>query len=70
MLSMQETVTLNTHEQKRVVVLKRIQAGQQSVAEAAVLLEMSQRQVQPVFRPIERRGSLLLSTRIGVVLAI
>jgi hypothetical protein len=35
MSSMQETVTVNTHEQKRAMVLNRILAGQLSAAEAA-----------------------------------
>jgi hypothetical protein len=41
MSSMTETLTLNTHEQKRVMVLNRILAGQLSAAEAAAVLNLS-----------------------------
>jgi hypothetical protein len=39
-VTMQETLTLNTQEQKRVMVLNRILEGHLSVAEAASLLEL------------------------------
>jgi hypothetical protein len=38
-----ETVTLNTQEQKRVVILNRVQTGQLSAGEAAGLLQLSER---------------------------
>ena len=50
---MQETVTLNTHEQKRVLVLNRILEGHLSTAEAAPLLKLSKRQVQSVISILE-----------------
>jgi hypothetical protein len=42
---MQETITLTTQEQKRVMILKRILARQLSIAEATALLKRSKRQV-------------------------
>ena len=48
MSSMKETITLNTQEQKRVMVLNRILAGELSAAEAAPLLNVSMRQVQRI----------------------
>jgi predicted HTH domain antitoxin len=53
---MQETVTLNTQEQKRVMVLNRILAGQLSVAEAAALLHLSLRQVQRILATYREEG--------------
>lgn len=53
---MQETVTLNTQEQKRVMVLNRVLAGQLSAAEAAVLLKLSQRQVQRILATYREEG--------------
>jgi len=43
---MKETITLNTQEQKRVLVLPRLVVGQLTAAEAAVLLSLSERQVR------------------------
>jgi len=49
-------VTLNTQEQKRVMVLNRIVAGQLSLAEAGVLLELSARQVQRILAAYRKEG--------------
>ena len=54
---MKETVTLNTQEQKRVMVLNRILAGQLSTAEAAILLKRSHRQVQRVLAAYRKEGA-------------
>jgi transposase len=53
---MQETLTLNTQEQKRVGVLNRILAGQLSAAEAAVWLKLSLRQVQRMLPTYREEG--------------
>jgi transposase len=53
---MQETLTLNAQEQKRVMVLNRILAGQLSAAEAAALLHVSQRQVQRILATYREEG--------------
>jgi len=53
---MQETVTLNTHEQKRVLVLNRILEGHLSTAEAAPLLKLSKRQVQRLLAAYRKEG--------------
>ena len=53
---MQETLTLNTQEQKRVMVLNRILAGQLSVAEAAPVLNRSIRQVQRILAAYRKEG--------------
>ena len=42
---MKDRVTLTTREQKRVLVLQRMERGEMPAAEAAVLLEVSVRQV-------------------------
>ncbi len=54
---MRETLTLNTHEQKRVMILNRILAGQLSVAEAAPLLDRSHRQVQRMLAAYRKEGA-------------
>ncbi len=54
---MKETLTLNTHEQKRVMVLNRILAGHLSVAEAAPVLERSHRQVQRMLAAYRKEGA-------------
>jgi transposase len=53
---MRETITLNTQEQKRVMVLNRILAGQLSAAEAASLLKLSPRQVQRILAAYRKEG--------------
>ena len=54
---MKETLTLNTQEQKRVLVLNRILAGHLSTAEAAVLLKLSHRQVQRMLAAYRKEGA-------------
>lgn len=53
---MKETLTLNTQEQKRVMVLNRILARQLSTAEAASLLKLSHRQVQRILATYRKEG--------------
>jgi transposase len=55
-VTMQETVTLNTQEQKRVLVLNRILEGHLSTAEAAPLLNRSKRQVQRLLAAYRKEG--------------
>lgn len=57
MSSMKETLTLNTQEQKRVLVSNRILAGQLSTAEAAILLNLSPRQVQRMLAAYRKEGA-------------
>jgi transposase len=54
---MKEMITLNTQEQKRVMVLNRILAGQLSAAEAAPLLQVSMRQVQRILAAYRKEGA-------------
>src|SRR5947209_6112880 len=56
MSSMRETITLNTQEQKRMMVLNRILAGQLSAAEAASLLKLSPRQMQRILAAYRKEG--------------
>ena len=53
---MQETVTLNTQDQKRVLVLNQILAGHLSTAEAAPLLNKSKRQMQRLVEANRKEG--------------
>ncbi len=55
-VTMQETITLNTQEQKRVMILNRILAGQLSPADAAPLLQISKRQVQRILAAYRLEG--------------
>src|SRR5438067_2438993 len=57
---MQETITLNTQEQQRVLVLNRILEGQVSTAEAAPLLKLSQRQLQRILAAYRKEGAAAL----------
>jgi transposase len=57
---MQETVTLNTQDQKRMLVLNRILDGQVSTAEAAALLKLSKRQVQRILATYRKEGAAAL----------
>src|SRR5258708_6110630 len=57
MSSMEETITLNTKGQKRVMGLNRILAGQLSAAEAAPLLKLSPRQVQRILAAYRKEGA-------------
>jgi transposase len=54
---MEETITLNTQEQKRVMVLNRILEGHLSTAEAATLLNLSPRQVQRNLAAYRKEGA-------------
>jgi len=54
---MQETVTLNTRDQKRVLVLNQILEGHLSAADAAPLLQLSKRQVQRLMAAYRKEGA-------------
>jgi transposase len=58
---MKETITLNTQEQKRVMVLNRLLVGQLTAAEAAVLLNLSERQVRRLFAAYQKEGAAALA---------
>src|SRR5216683_5837817 len=58
---MKETITLNTQEQKRVMVLNRLLVGQLTAAEAAVLLSLSERQVRRLFAAYQKEGAAALA---------
>ncbi len=51
-----ETVTLNTQEQQRVLILNRIQSGQLSVGQAAPLLGVSERHVRRILAAYREEG--------------
>jgi hypothetical protein len=54
---MKETITLTTPEQKRVMVLNRLEVGQLTAAEAAVLLRLSERQVRRLCAAYRKEGA-------------
>ncbi len=58
---MKETLTLNTQEQKRVMVLNRLLVGQLTAAEAAVLLDLSERQVRRLCAAYRKEGAAALA---------
>jgi transposase len=58
---MKETITLNTQEQKRVMVLNRLLVGQLTAAEAAVLLSLSERQVRRLSAAYRKEGAAALA---------
>jgi transposase len=58
---MTETITLNTQEQKRMMVLNRLLVGQLTAAEAAVLLKLSERQVRRLFAAYQKEGAAALA---------
>src|SRR5713101_2317440 len=58
---MKETITLNTQEQKRVMVLNRLLVGQLTAAEAAVLLKLSERQVRRLSAAYQQEGAAALA---------
>src|SRR6266700_5382984 len=58
---MRETITLNTQEQKRVMVLNRLLVGQLTAAEAAVLLKLSERQVRRLCAAYRKEGAAALA---------
>ena len=57
----EETITLNTQEQKRAMVLNQIQAGQLSVAQAAGVLDLSARHVRRILAAYEKEGPAVLA---------
>ncbi len=57
----EETITLNTQEQKRAIILNRVQAGQLSVAEAAEVLDLSARHVRRMLAAYEKEGPAALA---------
>jgi transposase len=58
---MKETITLNTQEQKRVMVLARLLVGHLTAAEAAVLLKLSERQVRRLCAAYRKEGAARLA---------
>jgi transposase len=58
---MKETITLNTQEQKRVMVLNRLFVGQLTATEAAVLLNRSERQVRRLCAAYRKEGAAALA---------
>jgi transposase len=58
---MKETVTLNTQEQKRLMVLNRFEVGQLTAAEAAVVLKLSERQVRRLSAAYRKEGAAALA---------
>lgn len=58
---MRETIVLNAKEQKRLMVLNRLDRGEASVAEAAALMGLSVRQVQRLHAAYEREGAATLA---------
>ncbi len=58
---MKETITLNTQEQKRVMVLNRLLVGQLTATEAAVLLHLSERQVRRLCATYRKEGVAALA---------
>jgi len=57
----EETITLNMQEQKRAMVLNRIQAGQLSVAQGAGVLDLSARHVRRILAAYEKEGPAVLA---------
>ena len=57
---MRETITLNTQEQKRMMVLNRLLVGQLTAVEAAVLLDLSERQVRRLLAAYQKEGAAAL----------
>src|SRR5260370_11704229 len=57
---MRETITLNTQEQKRMMVLNRLLVGQLTAVEAAVLLDLSERQVRRLRAAYRKEGAAAL----------
>jgi transposase len=57
---MRETITLNTQEQERMMVLNRLLVGQLTAVEAAVLLNLSERQVRRLLAAYQKEGAAAL----------
>ena len=58
---MEASITLNRNEQKRLLVLNAVVAGQSTVAEAAASLGLSDRQVRRVLAAYRREGAAALA---------
>jgi transposase len=58
---MKETITLNAHEQKRLMVLNRLVVGQLTAAEAAEVLDLSERQVRRLLAAYRKEGAAALA---------
>lgn len=58
---MEASITLNRHEQKRLLVLNAVVAGQSTVAEAAASLGLSERQVRRVLAAYREEGAAALA---------
>lgn len=58
---MQETITLNSKEQKRLMVLNQVLRGQLTGKQASELLEMSLRQVRRMLAAYKKEGAAALS---------
>ncbi len=58
---MKETITLNTHEQKRVLIFNRVQAGDLSVREAAELFQVSERHTRRMLAAYRKEGVAALA---------
>jgi transposase len=58
---MKETVTLNTQEQKRMMVLNRLEVGQLTATEVAVMLKLSERQVRRLRAAYRKEGAAALA---------
>ena len=53
---MKETVTLNTQEQKRMLILNRLEVGHLTAAETAGVLTLSERQVRRLSAAYRKEG--------------
>jgi transposase len=58
---MKETITLNTHEQKRLMILNRLIVGHLTAAEAAEMLDLSERQVRRLLAAYRKEGAAALA---------
>ena len=58
---MKETITLNTHEQKRLMILNRLIVGHLTAAEAAEVLDLSERQVRRLRAAYRKEGAAVLA---------
>src|ERR1700730_18570450 len=58
---MRDTITFNTHEQKQVMAVNRLLAGQLSDTQAAVLLTQSERQVRRLMAAYRKEGAAALA---------
>jgi transposase len=58
---MRETITLTTHEQKRVLVLNRVELGQLTATQAAEMLGVSERHVRRLRAAYRKEGAAALA---------